>query len=684
MELVKDLKPVPIFFDKYVRRVLNEQFEQLKPQYPQVIKIAPTCQEMLKGNMNPSAIITIDEPIRLDDGTPIWFESASNECFLRFGYTNFDARYIGKDILSMEYIHGFLGGSSGHGKSVTLNSMMGSLFYEYAPWELDVKLSDAKITEFKKYGTGHRIPHITTIAATADADYVISVLETAVNEMTMRGKLFGALKVSNLKSFRKKTGLMMPRVLIVMDEVESTFRLAGKKAPKIAKAIDDFARLGRSSGFHIIMATQNMSSDIPSSAVGQIRLRMCLGANQKTSESVLGNKGAQEYFGKIGKLIVNTEVMTGGDTRPFNVKYQTPFITDDMFDNLMEILESVGKRVKYPAHMSFYDEEDIKTVAQFDVVQNTVYEKISDRGELSNGTPIILGYPAFVTDDKDELLKLWLTNEDIENICVLSAKATNYSILLHLIHNCLKRNYKILHYASDTKIDKIVGSTVGTFEVRDATKPPFSSIGNLINRRLFLLQLDNVAERMRPNEDSINEELRKLNLSIYLDNQLVMKRCAAFYLMSNKKSEFYDMYSSIANDLPTFAEVIDEFKKYNAMVSKITQANFFNVAIFVGNLAKIIGLGRDAKMKEVSRLKKLLQDAPRANVVFVLYTSSFDGLNDLANAIRYSLFDMPDSKDWTRLRTEAPAELSSKLVVLYDSQDYDNPQKKFKRTVEHL
>ena len=68
-------------------------------------------------------------------------------------------------------------------------------------------MSDAKIIEFKKYGVDHIIPHIATIAATEDADFVISVLDKAYTEMNERAKVLGNLGVSNLKSFRKKTGL---------------------------------------------------------------------------------------------------------------------------------------------------------------------------------------------------------------------------------------------------------------------------------------------------------------------------------------------------------------------------------------------------------------------------------------------------------------------------------------------
>ena len=58
-----------------------------------------------------------------------------------------------------------------------------------------------------------------------------------------------------------------------------------------------------------------------------------------------------------------------------------------------------------------------------------------------------------------------------------------------------------------------------------------------------------------------------------------------------------------------------------------------------------------------------------------------EGLNELASGLRYAVFDAPDSKDWGRLRTEAPPVLNNRLVVLYDMNNVQNPQRKFKRTL---
>lgn len=582
-------------------------------------------------------------------------------------------------------LDGFLGGSSGHGKSVTINSMLASLFFEYAPWELEVHMSDAKIIEFKKYGVGHIIPHISTIAATEDPDFVVSVLQKAFNEMNERAKIFANIGASNLKSFRKKTGLAYPRVIIVMDEVESTFKMAGKQAQKIADLIDGFARLGRAAGYHIFMATQNMSSDIPKSAVGQIRNRMCLGANQATSEAVLANGGAAENFGRIGRLVVNTEVMNGGDTYPYNVKYQTPFLSDDDFVREMTELEKLGHSVNYKKSLSFYDEEDMRLLDEFkETIDKSLARMSADGESSSHNIPVVLGYPSFVTDDIDGLLKIYFNHKDVENLVICSAQAERTAAHLANIAHSLRTQFTQLHYSSDVDMFAYTPDAVAMEEVRDASQPPLTGLESLVRKRLFLVYADNLAK----DESAINYDRATVENIFKRDgipqedwgNSMMCRRAVVFYAIQ-KDPIYAIVWKPVAGMFTSFKDYYDECLKYKAKVDPITVDRFSKALYFLGDLSKIVGYGRDSKSGLVTSLKKLLQDCNRAAVVFVLYSRSMDGINDLLSGLRYAIFDAPDSKDWARLRTEAPGSLGNKLSVLYDVLDNRTPQRKFKRTL---
>lgn len=681
--LSKELRPKPLLFYPYLKRVLEWDMNHEPITFPYTVNIPKSNKYLIRGDFTPAYTIQLDSVPTMDDGTPIWFNETGGGMFLRFGFVNNDARQVSAIPMNQEFIHGFLGGSSGHGKSVTMNSMIGALCHEYAPWELEINLSDAKITEFKKYGMHHRIPHIKAIAATEDPDFVISVLDRCVAEMKERQKIFSAAGVSNLKEFRKKTKLAYPQVLVIMDEVESTFKLAGKQASRVASDIDDFARLGRSSGYHIFMATQNLTSDIPKSAVGQIRIRGCLGATENVSQAVLGNNGAANNFGRIGRLIVNTEVMNGGDTSLHNLTFQTPFISDDEFEGEMEFLERKGRELGYQASMSFYDEEDVKSIVEFDQVIEKSFQRMQGEQEITTQAhPIILGMPAFVTSDADELLKIWLDHKDVENILITSSSSEHVSAHLHNITKSLAANgYAIQLFTSDMEHSKWVVDPLVAAEARAADKPPLSTIGSLVRKRLFLLQLEQLANSAKFDRAAVESIFKRDKIPPEAwGNERHCRRCVAYLNLLDKDNK---EWQDVRYLFPTYLEVFQEFDKYNCRVNLLTADKFTKASFIVGDLSKVIGYGRDSRSNHITALKKALQDACRVGVIYILFTRSMEGLTDLLSGLRYIIFDMPDSKEWGRTRVDEPRELKSMLALLNDNMDSDNPQKKFKRTLLH-
>lgn len=675
-----DMRPATLRFFPYLKRVLESGAKTALPKYPLEIKIPKANKYLLKGDYEPEYIIRLESPLTLEDGTPFWFRDSSEGVYLRFGYKNLDAREISDVRFDMNVIHGFLGGSTGHGKSVTMNAIIASICYEYAPWEVELHLSDAKIVEFKRYGIGPHIPHISSIAATEDADYVISVLSKAKQEMLERNKIFGNVGVRDLKSFRKKTGLAYPQVIVIMDEVESTFKLAGKQASKIATLIDEFARLGRSAGYHILMSTQNVTSDIPQSAWGQIRLRCCLGAAEHVSEKVLGNKGAAENMGKIGRLIVNTEVLSGGDTSVHNVKYQTPFLDDEGFEQTLKLLNETGKKLGYKKTLSFYDEEDVRTVEQFDPVIEASFARMKAENEITpTHMPIILGYPSFVSDDVDGLLKIWLDQKDIENIVVTSISSDRAAAHIHNISKSLALNdWFIQLFTTDKEMATWVCNPLTVQEVRSAENGAIPSAVDLVAKRLFLLEAEQLARNANYNRAKVEEMFAQTGIpQKSWGNDLLCRRAVAYQNMIGMQE-----WKEVARILPSFFDAYQEYEKCNALIKPLTASDFKRAAFIIGDLSKIIGFGRDNKTRPTESFKKAMQDASSVGVLFVLFTRSMENLTpSWTSAIRYAIFDLPDSKDWGRLKVDEPTELKDMLALVSDYMDSTNPQKKFKRTL---
>lgn len=222
--------------------------------------------------------------------------------------------------------HGLIAGRTGAGKSVALNAMIASLLMEFAPWELMINLADFKIVEMSRYGqTGFEAPHVSKIAATEAMEYVVSVMYDMYESMSIRQSFFAAVGVQNIKDFRNKFGVVLPHVVLLVDEFQQMYELANSKQTDIINAlIKMVTKLGRATGYHLLFASQSMSGTLSADVQSNFKMRICLPASEDVSTAVLGNKASSELRGK-GYCYTNCE----GGALEANVKYRIPFLKSE-------------------------------------------------------------------------------------------------------------------------------------------------------------------------------------------------------------------------------------------------------------------------------------------------------------------------------------------------------------------
>lgn len=103
-ERLKHMKPTPIFFYPYIKRVLSEAWEKENPVFPMDIKIPKSNKYLLRKDFEPEYVIHLEEPVKMSDGTPIWFENTMDQAYFRCGYENMDARFVSRQKIDMEFI----------------------------------------------------------------------------------------------------------------------------------------------------------------------------------------------------------------------------------------------------------------------------------------------------------------------------------------------------------------------------------------------------------------------------------------------------------------------------------------------------------------------------------------------------------------------------------------------------
>jgi len=239
--------------------------------------------------------------------------------------TSYLSLVLGKDIAGMPVVvdlarmpHLLVAGTTGSGKSVSLNTMLLSLLYKASPMDVRLILIDPKMLELSVY---EGIPHLLTPVIT-DMKDAANALRWCVAEMDKRYRLMSSLGVRNLAGYNekvlqaKKQGapLYMPGVLIkteedakieltplplivvIIDELADMMMVVGKKVEDLITRI---AQKARAAGIHLILATQRPSVDVITGLIkANIPTRIAFQVSSRIdSRTILDQQGAEQLLG---------------------------------------------------------------------------------------------------------------------------------------------------------------------------------------------------------------------------------------------------------------------------------------------------------------------------------------------------------------------------------------------------
>ena len=164
---------------------------------------------------------------------------------------------------SGDYIHAFILGQSGSGKSVLLNNIITTAINKYSPEDLILYLMDFKGVEFNRY---RGVKHTKAVLVdNSDPQLTLEVLRELKEENKRRVKLWQQEGVNNIDGYNSKhRNNRLPQVLFVADECQVMFSRidAGINSYRIQREIAEIVNIiatqGRSQGIHMLLATQQL------------------------------------------------------------------------------------------------------------------------------------------------------------------------------------------------------------------------------------------------------------------------------------------------------------------------------------------------------------------------------------------------------------------------------------------
>ena len=221
--------------------------------------------------------------------------------------------------------HGLVAGTTGSGKSEILQSYILSMATLFHPYEVSFIIID-----FKGGGMANQfrdLPHLNGAITNIDGKQINRSLMSIKAELIKRQELFAEYDVNKIDDYIKlyKSGAVktpLPHLILVVDE----FAELKSEQPEFMKELISAARIGRSLGVHLILATQKPAGVVNDQIWSNSKFKLCLKVQDKSdSNEVLKSPLAAEIRepGRAYLQVGNNEIF-----ELFQSAYSGAFISD--------------------------------------------------------------------------------------------------------------------------------------------------------------------------------------------------------------------------------------------------------------------------------------------------------------------------------------------------------------------
>jgi len=259
------------------------------------------------------------------------FASSKNMLTLSLGKTIAGEPFVA-DLTKMPHL--LVAGSTGSGKSVSLNTMIISILFKATPLNVRFMMIDLKMLELSPY---EGIPHL-LLPVMTNAKNAKTALRWLIDEMERRYQVMNEKGVRNIEKYNQKIvkeeGETIPYIVVVIDELADLMMVSSKE---VEEYIARLAQMARASGIHLILATQRPSVDVLTGIIkANFPARMSFKVTSKVdSRTILDTNGAESLLGAGDMLFLSPGV---GRLQ----RIHSPFVSEGEIRRIVEFLKNQG------------------------------------------------------------------------------------------------------------------------------------------------------------------------------------------------------------------------------------------------------------------------------------------------------------------------------------------------------
>ncbi len=273
--------------------------------------------------------------------------------------------------------HGLIAGSTGSGKSEFLITYILSMAINYHPYEVQFVLIDYKgggiAGAFENKETGIKLPHLVGTITNLDKAEMNRTLVSIKSELQRRQKVFNSVRLKldegtiDIYKYQRlyregKVSNPMSHLFIISDE----FAELKQQQPEFMDELISAARIGRSLGVHLILATQKPSGVVDDQIWTNTRFRVCLKVQTIEDSNELLKRNDAAYIKEAGRFYLqvgNNELFELGQSGWAGAKYiPTDNVirkVDDSINflsNTGDVIKEVNEEVKKEEEVSYGDQ----------------------------------------------------------------------------------------------------------------------------------------------------------------------------------------------------------------------------------------------------------------------------------------------------------------------------------------
>jgi DNA segregation ATPase FtsK/SpoIIIE, S-DNA-T family len=196
--------------------------------------------------------------------------------------------------------HGLIAGTTGSGKSETLQTYILSLALNFSPLDIGFFIID-----FKGGGMANlfsNLPHMMGQISNLSGNQVRRAMVSIKSENMRRQRIFSEHGVNNINLYtrmlkKNEATIPVPHLFIIIDE----FAELKREEPDFMRELISVAQVGRSLGVHLILATQKPSGTVDENIWSNTKFRLCLRVQDRQDSNDMLHKPDAAYLTHTGR-----------------------------------------------------------------------------------------------------------------------------------------------------------------------------------------------------------------------------------------------------------------------------------------------------------------------------------------------------------------------------------------------